>query len=595
MRISWLLATVFALSPVLAMGQTTEELNNDGKDTDNVLTQSMGLSRQNYSPLAEINKSNVKRLVPIWSTSLMNDSGELAAPVVYDGVIYAINAKWTFAIDVATGRQIWRTPVQNEPGNTRAANAIYRGAPAIYNGKLFRVTVDNHLVALDLKDGRVLWNQKFAEWKEGYHSSGAPIVANGVLISGMAGGESTTRGFLDGWNPDTGEKLWRRYTIPAPGEPGSETWPANSDAWKYGGGPTWRSGSYDPQLDLVYWGTGNAEPYDPRPRQGLDSLYTSSVLAIRPKTGEIACYYQYTPNDVYDVDGTDEQVLADLRINGEMRKVMIQSNKNGFMYVVDRTNCKLITAHPYTKVNWASGIDPASGRPLLTGVYKDFLAGSEVRNLPVTRLQCGADRIQSDEGDCLCCAVGLAAHPAARAAQAVRDRRQHDRRQCTPADDHAWRGGRLLHRPGPDHRTAEMGTAADRDTKLRGHAGHRGRAGIHRKTYRRIFGARRGHRKDTLAIPDQFGRQFDGRHLHAWRPAIRDGCVRSRRHPRAPRRQQQGADWRIALDLRPDAAVAAAHGVPCRFSRGERRNAAKTACFMSRFDQGRRRKKEETQ
>jgi alcohol dehydrogenase (cytochrome c) len=152
------------------------------------------------------------------------------------------------------------------------------------------VTVDNHLLALDMKTGKQIWNQKFADAKEGYYATGAPILANGVLISGMSGGESTTRGFLDGWDPETGNKLWRRYTIPAPGEPGSETWPKNSDAWTRGGGPTWRSGSYDPQLDLVYWGTGNAEPYDPRPREALDSLYTSSLLAIRPKTGELVCY-----------------------------------------------------------------------------------------------------------------------------------------------------------------------------------------------------------------------------------------------------------------------------------------------------------------
>jgi len=216
--------------------QTAEELNNDGKNPNNVLTQSMGFDRKSYSPLKQINKSTVKKLVPIWNMALSNEQGELAAPTVYDGVMYVINGKWTFALDVETGRQIWRTPVQVEAGMKRAGSAIYRGAPAIYNGKLFRVTVDNHIVALDMKTGRVLWDKKFAEWKEGYHSSGAPIVANGVLISGVAGGESTTRGFLDGWNPDTGEKLWRRYTIPAPGEPGSETWPANSDAWKYGGG-----------------------------------------------------------------------------------------------------------------------------------------------------------------------------------------------------------------------------------------------------------------------------------------------------------------------------------------------------------------------
>ena len=362
--------------------QSTEELVHDGRNTDNVTTQSMGYHRRSNSPLKEINTNTVRRLVPVWNASLMNDMGELAAPTVYNGVIYAINGKWTFAIDVETGRQIWRTPVQLEPGAPRAATAITRGAATIYNGKLFRVTIDNHVLALDMATGKEIWNQKFADAKEGYYATSAPIVANGVLISGMAGGESTTRGFLDGWDPDTGKKLWRRYTIPAPGEPGSETWPKDSDAWKYGGGPTWRSGSYDPELDLVYWGVGNAEPYDPRPREAMDSLYTSSVLAIRPKTGDIVCHFQYTPNDVYDVDGTDEHVLADIRVDGQPRKVMIQANKNGFMYVLDRTNCTLIAAHPYVKVNWASRIDPASGRPMLTDVYKRFLEGEEVEIWP---------------------------------------------------------------------------------------------------------------------------------------------------------------------------------------------------------------------
>jgi len=366
--------------PAPAVAQTLDELINDGKNPENVTTQSLGYDRKSYSPLKQVNTSNIKRLVPIWSTSVMNDMGELAAPTIYNGVMYVVNGKWTFALDVETGRQIWRTPVELEP-ETRGA-PINRGAATIYNGKLFRVTYDNHLLALDMKTGQVVWNQKFAERKDGYYSTGAPIVANGVVISGMAGGESTTRGFLDGWDPETGKKLWRRYTIPSPGEPGSETWPNDSDAWMYGGGPTWRSGSYDPQLDLVYWGTGNAEPYDPKPRGALDSLFTSSVLAIRPKTGEVACYFQYTPNDVYDVDGTDEQVLADLRVGGQLRKVMIQANKNGFMYVLDRTNCKLIAANPYVKVNWASQVDLATGRPILTDLYKRFLAGEEVEIWP---------------------------------------------------------------------------------------------------------------------------------------------------------------------------------------------------------------------
>jgi alcohol dehydrogenase (cytochrome c) len=376
----WLFTVLLAFWIAPGFTQTNEELIHDGKNTDNVTTQSMGYDRKSYSPLKQINKSNVKRLVPIWSASLMNDQGELAAPTVYNGVMYAVNAKWSFAIDVETGSQIWRTPVELEAGVTRSA--YNRGAATIYNGKLFRVTVDNHVLALDMQTGRELWNQKFADQADGYYSTGGPIVANGVLISGVAGGESTTRGFLDGWDPDTGKNLWRRYTIPAPGEPGSETWPKNSDAWTQGGGPTWRSGSYDPELDLVYWGVGNAEPYDPRPREGLDSLFTNSVLAIRPKTGEVSCYFQYTPNDVFDVDATDENVLADIRIGGQLRHVMMQTNKNGFLYVLDRTNCKFIAAHPYVKVNWATGIDPATGRPVLSDTYKRFAAGEEVEVWP---------------------------------------------------------------------------------------------------------------------------------------------------------------------------------------------------------------------
>jgi alcohol dehydrogenase (cytochrome c) len=377
----WPLVAFLMIGSSTGSMQTTEDLVNDGRNPDNVTTQSMGYSRQSYSPLKQINRSTIRKLVPVWSTSLMNESGELAAPTVYDGVMYVINGKWTFAIDVETGRQIWRTPVEIDPDMKRA-DPITRGAATIYGGKLFRVTIDNNIVALDMNTGKQVWKQKFADWREGYYATSAPIVANGVVISGMAGGESTTRGFLDGWDPETGKKLWRRYTIPAPGEPGSDTWPKNSDAWKVGGGPTWRSGSYDPQLNLVYWGVGNAEPYDPRPREGMDSLYTSSVLAIRPDTGEIACHYQYTPNDVYDVDGADEHVLADLQVNGQPRKVMIQPNKNGFLYVVDRTNCKLIAAHPFVKVNWATHIDLATGRPVLSDVYKRFLAGEEVEIWP---------------------------------------------------------------------------------------------------------------------------------------------------------------------------------------------------------------------
>ncbi len=273
-----LLAILMSLWPGPGLPQSTEDLLNDGKNTDNVTTQSMGYDRKSYSPLKQIDKSNVKRLVPVWSTSLSNDTGELAQPTIYNGVMYVVNGNWTFALDVATGQQIWRAPVEYERGAARvgAPGVIIRGGATIYNGKLFRESIDSHVIALDMKTGKQLWKQKFADYKEGYTGIIAPLVANGVVITGMAGGDRTTRGFLDGWEPETGKKLWRRYTIPAPGEPGSETWPKDMpDTWKYGGGATWQNGSYDPELDLVYWGTGNAEPYNPAYRGGADSLYTA--------------------------------------------------------------------------------------------------------------------------------------------------------------------------------------------------------------------------------------------------------------------------------------------------------------------------------
>ena len=243
-NLAGVLAILLGVCAGPSLAQTDEDLINDPQTPEDVLVHSMGYDRKSYSPLEEINKTNIHRLVPIWSTSLMNQSGELAAPAIHEGVLYAINGSWTFAIDLETGRQIWRTPVVLEEGSRRRSS-FNRGGPVIYEGRLFRVTVDNHVLALDMETGEELWNQKFADGAEGYYATGAPMVANGVLISGMSGGESTTRGFLDGWDPATGEKLWRRYTIPGPGEPGHETWPADSDAYLYGGAPTWRTGSYD--------------------------------------------------------------------------------------------------------------------------------------------------------------------------------------------------------------------------------------------------------------------------------------------------------------------------------------------------------------
>ena len=383
-----ILATALLSWSALGMAQTADELRNDGKNTENVLSFGQNPKLQMYSPLRQITKSNVRRLVPIWATSTMSETGELAQPAIYNGVMYVVNGNWTFALDVATGKQIWRTPVEYDRAVLRisSAGAIYRGAPTLYNGKLYRTTLDAHVVALDMQTGKQIWKVPFANHTEGYKGVAAPFIANGVLINGTTGGEHATRGFLVGRDPESGKELWRTHMIPAPGEPGHETWPKTAesipDAWKIGGASTWQNGSYDPELDLVYWGVGNPGPYDARYRGNGDALYTNSVIAIRPKSGKIEWHYQYTPNDLYDVEGTNELVLAELRVDGQMRKVIMNGNKNGFFYVIDRTNGKLIAAHPMTRVTWATHVDLKTGRPVLTDAAERLLKGEEVSVYP---------------------------------------------------------------------------------------------------------------------------------------------------------------------------------------------------------------------
>jgi alcohol dehydrogenase (cytochrome c) len=369
-----------------AGAQTADELLNEGRNTENVTLLGTGYDLKMFSPLKQINKSNIKRLVPVWNFSLSNDMGELSQPTIYNGVMYVVNGNWTFAIDVATGRQVWRTPLNYDRGALRmtTGGAYMRGAATIYNGKLFRQSIDGYVMALDMKTGKEIWKTKFGEWKESYAGIVAPAIVNGVLISGMAGGDRTARGFVDGYDPETGKRLWRTWTVPEPGQKGSETWPNKDmpDAWKYGGAATWQPGSYDPQLDLFYIGTGNPEPYNPKYRANMDSLYAASLLAIRPKTGEIVWYYQFVPNDTFDFDGTAESILADVQIGGKPRKVLFNVNKNGFLYVLDRSNGQLISATPFMAQNWAKYIDLKTGRPVLTDLLDRALKGETVEMSP---------------------------------------------------------------------------------------------------------------------------------------------------------------------------------------------------------------------
>jgi alcohol dehydrogenase (cytochrome c) len=290
------------------------------------------------------------------------------------------NAKWTYALDALTGNVIWRTPV-NWDANTPqvVCCGVSNKGVAIFEGKVFRTTLDAHVIALDQKTGKEVWRQKVAEWKEGYSLTVAPLVANGVVITGCSGAEFGARCFLDGWDPHTGKKLWRRYTTAGPGEKGHETWEPR-DAYKNGGASTWITGSYDPQLDLVYWGTGNAGPWNDARRKG-DNLYAASVLAIRPKTGEIAWHYQFAPNDIWDWDSW-EMIQADLNVKGQMRKVIMHMSRNGFLYVIDRTNGQLLSANPFEKINWATHVDLTTGRPVESEESKKLRRGEVIELWP---------------------------------------------------------------------------------------------------------------------------------------------------------------------------------------------------------------------
>ena len=376
MKITSLLACLSLLSPISASAQTTDDLIKGESDTANVVNYGMGYSLQRHSPLKQINKDNVRHLVPAWSYSLDDNRSEESQPIVYQGVIYLTTHNATMAIDAKTAHQIWKSKVDYPPETPRivCCGIINRGA-AIYDGTLFRTTLDANVIALETKTGKELWRSNAADIKEGYSMTVAPLVADGVVLTGVSGAEFGTRDFIDGWDPTTGKHLWRTYTVAAPGEPGGDTWPG--DTWKHGGGSTWITGSFDPELHTVYWGVGNPDPFNAGVRKG-DNLYTCSVLALDPKTGALKWHYQFSPNNPFDYDAVAEMVLATVKVNGKSTKAILNANRNGFFYVLDRTNGKLIAANPYVQVNWASGIDMKTGRPIETDISARARAGEKV-------------------------------------------------------------------------------------------------------------------------------------------------------------------------------------------------------------------------
>ncbi len=321
------------------------------------------LSGNRHSPLNQIHLGNVARLAPQWIFPIPNARRLQVTPVVVDGVMYVTAANRAYALDARSGRQLWqyqRPLTRGLVGD--AASGINRGV-AVLGDKVFMVTDHAHLIALHRLTGKLLWDVEMADYREHYGATSAPLVVNDLVLSGISGGDEGARGFLAAYKASTGERVWRFWTIPAPGEPLSETWIGN--ALPHGCGTTWLTGTYDARANLLYWTTGNPCPdYNGDERKG-DNLYTDSVLALEPATGKLRWYYQFTPHDLHDWDAQQTPMLIDAEFKGRQRQLLVQANRNGFFYVLDRITGELLLAKPFVEqLTWASGIG-TDGRPQL--------------------------------------------------------------------------------------------------------------------------------------------------------------------------------------------------------------------------------------
>lgn len=323
-------------------------------------------SGRRFSSLREINRGNIAQLRAAWVFHPGNSQNLEVTPVVVGGVMFVTSANNVFALDARTGRALWHYDRPISSGLLDDAAAHKSRGVAVWHNSVFSETDDAHLLCLDARSGGLRWDVQYADKRDHYGATSAPLVIKDMVIVGTSGGDSGVRGFIAAFDAETGKLRWKFWTIPGPGEFGSSSWPGN--AYLYGGGTTWLPGTYDPQLNLLYWTTSNAAPdYVGDTRPG-DDLYTASVLALDLDTGKLKWYFQFTPHDLFDYDATETPVLIDAEENGAIRHLLAQADRNGFFYVLDRTNGKFLSATPFVeKLNWAKGID-SSGRPILTGL-----------------------------------------------------------------------------------------------------------------------------------------------------------------------------------------------------------------------------------
>jgi alcohol dehydrogenase (cytochrome c) len=366
---------LLAAVPVSAAGVTDADILNDSTTTGDVVSYGLGPQGQRYSPLTTLNVDNIKGLTAAWSFSFGGEKqrGQESQPLVHDGVMY-VTASYSrlFAIDVKTGDELWQYDARLPDGIMPCCDVINRGA-ALYGDKVYFGTLDAKLVALDAKTGKVIWKKTLGDYKAGYSFSAAPMIVKGKVITGVSGGEFGVVGKVEARDAETGELVWSRPTVEGHmgtlnGQPSTMTgtlnasWPG--DMWKYGGAATWLGGTYDPETDTIFYGTGNPAPWNSHLRPG-DNLYSASTLALDPDTGEIKWHLQTTPHDGWDFDGVNEFIPFDLNVDGKTVKAGAKADRNGFFFVADRTNGQLLSASPFvTKITWAKGFDMKTGRPL---------------------------------------------------------------------------------------------------------------------------------------------------------------------------------------------------------------------------------------
>jgi alcohol dehydrogenase (cytochrome c) len=330
-------------------------------------------SNTRYSALDKITTGNVGKLKVAWALQLGSLRSQESTPLVVGETLYVTSShgpKHVFAVDARTGSVRWRYSPEVPPGIDQFACCDVNNRGVAYaNGKVFVGRLDGYLVALDATNGKELWKTQVVDFTQGSVITSPPTIVKNLVITGFGGGEYGARGYISAMEQDTGKEVWRFWTIPGPGEPGNESW--KGDSWQFGGGAAWGIGSYDPKLNLLYYGTSNPSPWGASVR-GPDSneygkftnLYTSTTLAINPDTGKLVWYYQSTPHDAWDYDGVNELVLTDLSIGGQMTPVALKADRNGFFYVLNRQTGKLISAKPFVPINWATGVDLNTGRPI---------------------------------------------------------------------------------------------------------------------------------------------------------------------------------------------------------------------------------------